>query len=113
MFFISALFPRPFSASASRILDLDERLVIIRMSARGLFIFLFAEFSDVSYLYLPCVVPRSRKHLSVLLLRTDAYVPPPLCIPFNKNSADAAEIILRFEMKNDGECKKLEKNAAS
>lgn len=38
---------------------------------------------------------------------------PPLCIPFNKNSADAAEIILRFEMKNDGECKKLEKNAAS
>lgn len=24
--------------------------------------------------YLPCVVPRSRKHLSVLLLRTDAHV---------------------------------------
>lgn len=80
MFFISALFPRPFSASASRILDLDERLVIIRMSARGLFIFLFAEFSDVSYLYLPCVVPRSRKHLSVLLLRTDAHVPPSILL---------------------------------
>lgn len=29
---------------------------------------------------------------------------PPPCIPFNKNSADAAEITLRFEMKNDGEC---------
>lgn len=54
-----------------------SHLVIIRMSTRGLFISLFAEFSDVSYLPALCCVPRSRKHLSVLLLRPDAYYPPP------------------------------------
>lgn len=72
MFFIPALFLRPFSASASRILDLGERLVIIRMSAD--FLSPLSQSSAMYPTYLPCVVPHCRKHLSVLLLRSDAHV---------------------------------------
>jgi len=51
-----------------------------------------------------CIVPRSGKHLGVLLLRFDAVYTFYFYLLFNKNNADAAEITLRLEMKNDEKC---------
>lgn len=100
--FSATLIPRPsppFSTSASRILDLGERRYYSRVSPRTFYLPL-ARLSDVFYLPELALFLAEESILasycSVSTLHTFFF-----CIPFNKNSADAAEITLRLGMRND------------
>jgi len=78
----------------------EERHYYSHVDLLGFLVSLFATVQQCILLICLTFLPRNRKHVNVLPLRFDD-VHFLLYAPFNTNNANATEITLRLEMKND------------
>lgn len=80
MFFLSPRFSPVHFLCLRAAFSISASISLLFACRPADFLSLFSRSSAMYPTYLPCVVPRSRKHLSVLLLRSDAYVLPSILL---------------------------------